>query len=79
MEYVSKITILDLTIMVKSGLEFFYFEIPLAPSEIPANLPGYFSLFCTGQQQSTISVFMAGKFGIPVVIMTLVYLAVDTK
>ena len=24
---------------VKSGLEFFYFEIHLEPSEIPANLP----------------------------------------
>jgi hypothetical protein len=30
--------------MVKSGLEFFYFEILYAPSEIPANLPGPFSL-----------------------------------
>ena len=30
--------------MVKSGLEFFYFEIHRAPSEIPANLPGQFSL-----------------------------------
>ena len=30
--------------MVKSGLEFSYFEIPRAPSEIPANLPGQFSL-----------------------------------
>jgi hypothetical protein len=30
--------------MMKSGLEFFYFEILLAPSEIPANLPGQFSL-----------------------------------
>ena len=29
--------------MVKSGL-FFYFEILLAPSELPANLPGQFSL-----------------------------------
>ena len=29
--------------MVKSGLEFFYFEIHRAPSEIPANLPGQFS------------------------------------
>ena len=29
--------------MVKSGLEFFYFEILSAPSEIPANLPGQFS------------------------------------
>ena len=31
--------------MVKSGLIFFYFEIHRAPSEIPANLPGQFSLF----------------------------------
>ena len=30
--------------MVKSGLEFFYFQIEQAPSEIPANLPGQFSL-----------------------------------
>ena len=30
--------------MVKSGLVFFYFEILLAPSELPANLPGQFSL-----------------------------------
>ena len=30
--------------MVKSGVEFFYFEILRAPSEIPANLPGQFSL-----------------------------------
>jgi hypothetical protein len=30
--------------MVKSGLEFFYFEILRAPSEIPANLLGQFSL-----------------------------------
>ena len=30
--------------MVKSGLEFFYFEILLAPSVLPANLPGQFSL-----------------------------------
>ena len=30
--------------MVKSGLEFYYFEIYRAPSEIPANLPGQFSL-----------------------------------
>ena len=29
--------------MVKSGLEFSYFEFSLAPSEIPANLPGQFS------------------------------------
>jgi hypothetical protein len=41
--------------MVKSGQDFFDFEILLAPSELPANLPGQFSLsrqiFCTGQQQ----------------------------
>ena len=30
--------------MVKSSLEFLYFEIQQAPSEIPANLPGQFSL-----------------------------------
>ena len=30
--------------VVKSGLDFFYFEIEQAPSEIPANLPGQFSL-----------------------------------
>ena len=30
--------------MMKSGLDFFYFEIQRAPSEIPANLPGQFSL-----------------------------------
>ena len=35
--------------MVKNGLEFFYFEIHQAPSEIPANLPG--SFFYTGKQQ----------------------------
>ena len=29
--------------MMKNGLDFF-FEIPRAPSEIPANLPGQFSL-----------------------------------
>ena len=33
--------------MVKRGLDFFYFEIHRAPSEIPANLPGQFIL--TGQ------------------------------
>ena len=33
-----------LNMMVKSGLVFFYFEILLAPSELPANLPGQFSL-----------------------------------
>ena len=36
-------TIFGLKMMVKSGLEFFYFEILHAPSEIPANLPGQFS------------------------------------
>ena len=36
-------TIFDLKMMVKSGLDFF-FEIERAPSEIPANLPGQFSL-----------------------------------
>ena len=30
--------------MVKSGLAFFIFEILLAPSELPANLPGQFSV-----------------------------------
>ena len=30
--------------MVKSGQVFFYFEILLAPSELPANIPGQFSL-----------------------------------
>ena len=39
---------------MKSVVEFFYFEIPLAPLEIlRANLPGRFGLlerlFCTGQ------------------------------
>jgi hypothetical protein len=29
--------------MVKKGLDFFYFEILRAPSEVPANLPGQFS------------------------------------
>ena len=33
-----------LKMMVKSGLDFFYFEIHRPPSEIPANLPGQFSL-----------------------------------
>ena len=47
-------TIFESNVMVKSGL--FYFEILLAPSELPANLLGQFSLsgqlfFCTGQQQ----------------------------
>ena len=35
--------IFELKVGVKSGLDFFYFEILLAPSEIPANLPGQFS------------------------------------
>ena len=30
--------------MMKSGPDFFNFEIQLAPSEIPGNLPGQFSL-----------------------------------
>ena len=37
---VLKLTFLSLKMMVKSGLEFFYFEIHRAP----ANLPGQFSL-----------------------------------
>ena len=37
--------IFELKMMVTSDLDFFfYFEILLAPSEIPANLPGQFSL-----------------------------------
>ena len=48
LEYVTKIlshetTIIGLKMMVKSGLEFFYFGILRAASEIPANLPGQFS------------------------------------
>ena len=35
--------ILELKMTVKSGLVFSYFEILLAPSEIPANLPCRFS------------------------------------
>ena len=31
--------------LLKSGLDFFYFEIHQAPSEIPANLLGQFSLY----------------------------------
>jgi hypothetical protein len=34
---------LDFKVVVKSGLDFFYFEIHQAPSEISANLPGQFS------------------------------------
>ena len=30
--------------MMKSSIEFFYFDIHRAPSEIPASLPGQFSL-----------------------------------
>ena len=30
--------------MEKNDLDFFYFEIHRAPTEIPANLPGQFSL-----------------------------------
>ena len=41
---VLKPTFLEFKMMVESGLEFFYFEISLAPPEIPANLPGQFSL-----------------------------------
>jgi hypothetical protein len=37
-------TIFGLKMIVLSGIEFFYFEIERAPSEIPANLPGQFSL-----------------------------------
>ena len=29
--------------MIKSGLDFFHFEIPQWPSEIPVNLPGQVS------------------------------------
>ena len=36
-------TIFGLKMMVKSGLDFFFFEILHAPSEIPANLAGQFS------------------------------------
>ena len=50
-----EVAIFELKMMVKSGLEFFNFEILLAPSEIPATLPSQFSrsgqIFCTGQQQ----------------------------
>ena len=31
-------------VMVKSGLDSFYFKIHRAPSEIPVNLPGQFNL-----------------------------------
>ena len=36
--------IFELKMMVTSDLDFFYFEILLPPSELPANLPGQFSL-----------------------------------
>ena len=36
--------IFGLKMMVKSGLDFFYFQILPAPSDKPANLPGQFSL-----------------------------------
>jgi hypothetical protein len=39
-----EITIFDLKMMVKSGLELFILKFTEAPSEIPANLPGHFSL-----------------------------------
>ena len=39
-----EIIIFGLKMMVKRGLESLYFEILRAPSEIPANLPGQFSL-----------------------------------
>ena len=38
-----EITIFGVKMMVKSGLDFFFFEILRAPSEIPASLPGQFS------------------------------------
>jgi hypothetical protein len=37
-------TIFGLKMMVKSGLEFFILKLNEPPSEIPANLPGQFSL-----------------------------------
>ena len=36
--------ILELNMIVKSGVVFFCFEILLAPSALPANLPGQFRL-----------------------------------
>ena len=39
-ESVSKNTIFDLKMMMKSGPDFFYFEIERVLLEIPANLPG---------------------------------------
>ena len=49
-----QIDIFGLKMTVKSGLDFFYFEIHPAPSEIPANRPNQINLFgqtfCNGQQ-----------------------------
>ena len=41
---VLKANIFELKMMVKSGLEFFYFEFLLALSNLPTNLPDQFSL-----------------------------------
>ena len=53
--FVEIVFILSTKSTLKSCLEYFYFEIHRALSEIPANLPGQFSLsgqmFCTGQKQ----------------------------
>jgi hypothetical protein len=38
-----EMTIFDLNLMVKSGLELFYYDFLHAPSKITANLPGQFS------------------------------------
>ena len=50
-----EIDIFDLKMMVKSGLDFFYFEIQQAPSEIlltcQANSAFLGRFFSTGQQQ----------------------------
>ena len=43
--FVEKVFILSTKSTLKSGLECFYFEIHRALSEIPANLPGQFSLW----------------------------------
>ena len=42
--YSLEITILNLKMMVKIGLEFFNFEIHRSPSELPANMPGQFRI-----------------------------------
>ena len=47
--------------MVKSSLDFFYFEIHRAPSEIPANLPGQFSPLADSQYVQS-AWFVAGDF-----------------